>query len=127
MSVVFTCMNTRIPALAHPLFTLPKIKVKPSCFNINGVGERISSSKVNLVSTVKKKKKKMRESHDITVDTNSSTPLLEESEVKDKKEVSGMKQWRREIVKSIVYAGLEAIFTCFSLISAISATNLSSG
>ncbi|KAA3469591.1 Vacuolar iron transporter 1-like protein [Gossypium australe] len=68
----------------------------------------------------------MRESDDITVGANSSTPLLEESEVKDKKEVSGMEQWGGEIVKSIVYAGLEAVFTCFSLISSISATNLSS-
>ncbi|TYI14920.1 hypothetical protein ES332_A08G153700v1 [Gossypium tomentosum] len=68
----------------------------------------------------------MRESDDIAVDTNTSTPLLEESEVKDKKEVSGMEQWRGEIVKSIVYAGLEAVFTCFFLISSVSATNLSS-
>ena len=35
--------------------------------------------------------------------------------------------WRGEFVKSIVYAGLDAIVTCFSLISSISAGKLSSG
>ncbi|XP_048132127.1 uncharacterized protein LOC115743035 [Rhodamnia argentea] len=35
--------------------------------------------------------------------------------------------WKGKIVKSIVYAGLDAIVTCFSLISAISAGRLSSG
>ncbi|XP_057510842.1 uncharacterized protein LOC130793241 isoform X1 [Actinidia eriantha] len=34
--------------------------------------------------------------------------------------------WRGEFVKSIVYAGLDAIVTCFSLISSISAGKLSS-
>ncbi|KAI3441838.1 uncharacterized protein J3R85_001883 [Psidium guajava] len=35
--------------------------------------------------------------------------------------------WKGEIVKSVVYAGLDAIVTCFSLISSISAGRLSSG
>lgn len=35
--------------------------------------------------------------------------------------------WRGEYVKSIVYAGLDAIVTCFSLISSMSAGHLSSG
>ena len=35
--------------------------------------------------------------------------------------------WRGEYVKSIVYAGLDAIITCFSLISSISASSSSSG
>lgn len=35
--------------------------------------------------------------------------------------------WRGDYVKSIVYAGLDAIITCFSLISSISAGHLSSG
>lgn len=35
--------------------------------------------------------------------------------------------WKGEIVKSIVYAGLDAIVTCFSLISSISPGRLSSG
>lgn len=35
--------------------------------------------------------------------------------------------WKGEFVKSIVYAGLDAIVTCFSLISSISATSRSSG
>lgn len=35
--------------------------------------------------------------------------------------------WRGENVKSIVYAGLDAIVTCFSLISSMSASHLSSG
>ncbi|XP_028769544.1 uncharacterized protein LOC114727002 [Neltuma alba] len=34
--------------------------------------------------------------------------------------------WRGEYVKSVVYAGLDAIITCFSLISSISATRRSS-
>ncbi|GMY09446.1 protein CCC1-like [Fagus crenata] len=34
--------------------------------------------------------------------------------------------WKGEFVKSIVYAGLDAIVTCFSLISSISATRYSS-
>jgi hypothetical protein len=35
--------------------------------------------------------------------------------------------WKGEFVKSIVYAGLDAIVTCFSLISSISASTRSSG
>lgn len=35
--------------------------------------------------------------------------------------------WKGEFVKSIVYAGLDAIVTSFSLISSISAGRLSSG
>ena len=35
--------------------------------------------------------------------------------------------WRGEHVKSIVYSGLDAIITCFSLISSISASRYSSG
>lgn len=35
--------------------------------------------------------------------------------------------WRGEYVKSIVYGGLDAIITCFSLISSISASSSSSG
>ena len=35
--------------------------------------------------------------------------------------------WKGEFVKSIVYAGLDAIVTCFSLISSISASRYSSG
>jgi hypothetical protein len=35
--------------------------------------------------------------------------------------------WRGEYVKSIVYGGLDAIITCFSLISSISASSTSSG
>jgi hypothetical protein len=35
--------------------------------------------------------------------------------------------WRGEYVKSIVYGGLDAIITCFSLISSISASSNSSG
>lgn len=35
--------------------------------------------------------------------------------------------WKGEVVKSIVYAGLDAIVTSFSLISSISAGHLSSG
>ncbi|XP_073260342.1 uncharacterized protein [Populus alba] len=34
--------------------------------------------------------------------------------------------WKGEYVKSVVYAGLDAIITCFSLISSISATHSSS-
>lgn len=35
--------------------------------------------------------------------------------------------WKGEYVKSIVFAGLDAIITCFSLISSISASTRSSG
>lgn len=35
--------------------------------------------------------------------------------------------WKGEYVKSIVYGGLDAIITCFSLISSISASSSSSG
>lgn len=35
--------------------------------------------------------------------------------------------WKKEYVKSIVYAGLDAIVTSFSLISSISGGHLSSG
>ena len=35
--------------------------------------------------------------------------------------------WKGEYAKSIVYGGLDAIITCFSLISSISANKLSSG
>ena len=35
--------------------------------------------------------------------------------------------WKGEYVKSMVFAGLDAIITCFSLISSISASTSSSG
>ncbi|GFS39961.1 hypothetical protein Acr_00g0065820 [Actinidia rufa] len=68
-----------------------------------------------------------------------TSPLLgevgeEEILEKKKKAIGGSSRserpkgtWRGEFVKSIVYAGLDAIVTCFSLISSISAGKLSSG
>ncbi|KAE8664946.1 hypothetical protein F3Y22_tig00112738pilonHSYRG01184 [Hibiscus syriacus] len=60
---------------------------------------------------------------EITVDTNST--VLEEYEVRDKKGRPN-DVWNGEVDKSIVYAGMEAIFTCFSLISYVSASRFSS-
>lgn len=50
---------------------------------------------------------------------NNTTRLLHSERPKE--------PWRGEYVKSIVYGGLDAIITCFSLISSISATTSSSG
>lgn len=50
----------------------------------------------------------------------------EESDVKKNSE-RPKEPWKGEYTKSIVYAGLDAIITCFSLISSISASSSSSG
>ncbi|KAJ0052621.1 hypothetical protein Pint_00333 [Pistacia integerrima] len=62
----------------------------------------------------------------------TSTTLLLQSENRgdiEKRNVGGRRPretWKGEYVKSIVYAGLDAIVTCFSLISSISAARRSS-
>lgn len=51
--------------------------------------------------------------------------VVDGGEMKDKERPK--EPWKGEFVKSIVYAGLDAIVTSFSLISSISAGRLSSG
>lgn len=58
--------------------------------------------------------------------TTSSSALLRD-EVGGDREIRPREPWKGEFVKSIVYAGLDAIVTSFSLISSISATRRSSG
>ncbi|PKI45385.1 hypothetical protein CRG98_034190 [Punica granatum] len=71
-----------------------------------------------------------------STDTNGRTRLLRPGENKrnndndndddDVERGRPKEPWKGELVKSIVYAGLDAIVTCFSLISSISAGHLSS-
>nr|ABN08245.1 Protein of unknown function DUF125, transmembrane [Medicago truncatula] len=59
---------------------------------------------------------------------NSNTRLLHEDGGDLERNSERPKEpWRGEYVKSIVYGGLDAIITCFSLISSISASSSSSG
>lgn len=60
---------------------------------------------------------------------NNTTRLLLSGDSGDieRKSERPKEPWRGEYVKSIVYGGLDAIITCFSLISSISATTSSSG
>ncbi|KAK2415115.1 vacuolar iron transporter protein 2.1 [Trifolium repens] len=58
---------------------------------------------------------------------NSNTRLLHEDSDLERKSERPKEPWRGEYVKSIVYGGLDAIITCFSLISSISASSNSSG
>lgn len=66
-------------------------------------------------------------------ETNSNggfrAPLLRslDGELEKGKNGRPKEPWKGEVVKSIVYAGLDAIVTSFSLISSISAGHLSSG
>ncbi|CAK8542298.1 unnamed protein product [Lathyrus sativus] len=62
-------------------------------------------------------------------DNNNTTRLLHSGDSGDieRKSERPKEPWRGEYVKSIVYGGLDAIITCFSLISSISATTKSSG
>ncbi|KAA8520569.1 hypothetical protein F0562_014825 [Nyssa sinensis] len=71
----------------------------------------------------------MAENHDTGVSSNA--PLLRsvDEEMGKSTTESGRRPkepWKGEFVKSIVYAGLDAIVTSFSLISSISASHLSS-
>lgn len=50
-----------------------------------------------------------------------------ESGEEDGKQRRPTEPWKGEYVKSIVYGGLDAIITCFSLISSLSASKRSSG
>lgn len=68
--------------------------------------------------------------------TSNATPLLRSVVVtngsdnniqNDEEQSRPTRPWQGEFAKSIVYAGLDAIVTCFSLISSISAGRLSSG
>lgn len=59
--------------------------------------------------------------------SNSNTRLLHEIGDIERNSERPKEPWRGEYVKSIVYGGLDAIITCFSLISSISATSTSSG
>lgn len=67
----------------------------------------------------------------VTTDAGAATtPLLRSVVVVDgetKASERPKEPWKGEFVKSIVYAGLDAIVTSFSLISSISAGRLSSG
>ncbi|OMP00467.1 hypothetical protein COLO4_12632 [Corchorus olitorius] len=58
----------------------------------------------------------------------TTIPMLEvEPEIENRRRERPREPcWKGETVKSIVYAGLDAIVTCFSLISSISASHLSS-
>lgn len=83
----------------------------------------------NLTATVREEElnssEKMAETN-----RNGETPLLrsEDGELeKGRKNGRPKEPWKGEVVKSIVYAGLDAIVTSFSLISSISAGRLSSG
>ncbi|MFS7942684.1 putative Ccc1 family protein [Helianthus anomalus] len=58
--------------------------------------------------------------------SRTTTPLLPDAAAKRGGERPS-EPWKGELVKSIVYAGLDAIITSFSLISSISAGRLSSG
>lgn len=68
-------------------------------------------------------------------DTSNATPLLRsvvvtngpENTQNDEEQHCPTRPWQGEFAKSIIYAGLDAIVTCFSLISSISAGRLSSG
>lgn len=66
--------------------------------------------------------------------TITTTPLLPSRLIDGDREKNVVRRserpkepWKGEFVKSIVYAGLDAIITSFSLISSISAGRLSSG
>ncbi|KAK9273899.1 hypothetical protein L1049_018711 [Liquidambar formosana] len=62
-------------------------------------------------------------------ETTTTSRLLRPAEDEDmerNKSERPKEPWKGEYVKSIVYAGLDAIVTCFSLISSISAGRLSS-
>jgi hypothetical protein len=63
--------------------------------------------------------------------TNTTTRLLRAEDGGNRswqvEEGRPKEPWKGEYVKSVVYAGLDAIITCFSLISSISATHSSSG
>lgn len=67
--------------------------------------------------------------------TSNATPLLRsvvvtngsENIQNDEERHCPTRPWQGEFAKSIIYAGLDAIVTCFSLISSISAGRLSSG
>lgn len=63
-------------------------------------------------------------------DTSSRTQLLgPDADDRNGDVESGRPKepWKGEFVRSVVYAGLDSIVTCFSLISSISAGHLSSG
>ncbi|EEF50453.1 conserved hypothetical protein [Ricinus communis] len=61
-------------------------------------------------------------------ENNIITRLLRQEEDEKKDEGKPKEPWKGgEFVKSMVYAGLDAIVTCFSLISSISASQRSSG
>lgn len=76
-------------------------------------------------------------SDDGATSTNATTPLLRSVVVtngadnsiqdEDEERRRPTKPWQGEFAKSIIYAGLDAIVTSFSLISSISAGRLSSG
>ncbi|KAL4563804.1 hypothetical protein LXL04_027850 [Taraxacum kok-saghyz] len=62
----------------------------------------------------------------------TTTPFLQDTEAATAEKNSGRgrrpkEPWKGDLVKSIVYSGLDAIITSFSLISSISAGRLSSG
>lgn len=67
--------------------------------------------------------------------TSNATPLLRsvvvtngsDNSQNDEQRRRPTEPWQGEFAKSIIYAGLDAIVTCFSLISSISAGRLSSG
>lgn len=67
--------------------------------------------------------------------TSNATPLLRSVIVRngsdnienEEERRRPTEPWQGEFAKSIIYAGLDAIVTCFSLISSISAGRLSSG
>lgn len=61
--------------------------------------------------------------------TTTTISLLQDTEAAEKNSGGDRPKepWKGELVKSIVYSGLDAIVTSFSLISSISAGRLSSG
>ena len=65
----------------------------------------------------------------VGVDTTHLLRLEEDGEAENDQKISKRPKepCRGDYVKSIVYAGFDAIVTCFSLISSMSASHLSSG
>lgn len=72
--------------------------------------------------------KEMEEIEDSEMSQRLIQLQRERGDIEDDVDVKRPKEpWRGEYVKSVVYAGLDAIVTCFSLISSISAIHRSSG
>jgi len=69
----------------------------------------------------------MDETHERGGNSNTRLLLHEDGGDLERNSERPKEPWRGEYVKSIVYGGLDAIITCFSLISSISASSSSSG